>query len=76
MENNEKYLVAKNIKELAVSTGKRTGKNIVQLAEKAGISKAAFYTYMNGEFAPSIFTLKKLCKIFNCSYECILGKVE
>lgn len=40
-----------------------------QLAQKIGMKKRAYGKYEEGEAEPSIYTLKKLCKIFGTTLD-------
>ena len=69
---SDKDLIVMNLKRLV----KNSSKKIDDIADDAKISRAILYTYLNGTHAPSVFALKKLCKALDCTYECILGKIE
>ena len=61
--------VARNISELVKSSGKTKA----QIAKEMKIDNKSFCAYANGETIPTLENFKKLCEIFNCCYEDILG---
>jgi len=66
---DERDFVAKNIKLMI----KSSGKNQAQVAREMAMTEANISDYVNGRAVPTIFTLKKLCQILDCTYEDILG---
>ena len=65
-------IIAKNIAEQI----KFSGKTQAQVSRELGINDRTVFYYTTGRALPSYETLKKLCKVLDCSYEDILGKVE
>ena len=52
-----------------------SGKSKTQIANEIGMSKSVVSDYLSGRLLPSIFTLIKICKALDCTYEDILGPV-
>ena len=68
----EKATIAKNIAALIKSSGKTN----TQIALEIGLSKNVITEYVSGRSLPNLLTLRKLCQIFDCNYEDILGRLE
>jgi len=69
---DEIELVSTNLKKYI----KWSGKSVTQIAAEAKIGRATLYEYIEGKTVPTVFALKKLCGILECTYEDILGKPE
>lgn len=44
-----------------------------ELAEKIGVARSSVANYENGLNFPNKGVLVKMCKLFNCDLECLLG---
>ena len=53
-----------------------TGKLPTYIAKEMGVSDSTIFGYMKGRNVPPLIQFKKLCKVLNCEYEDILGKLE
>lgn len=42
---------------------------VEEVCAYCGFSRTSFYDYANGKYLPDMYTIYKLCKFFNCSYE-------
>ena len=56
----------------------RTNKNLTQseLAEKIGCNQTAIGKYERKELEPNIETMIKLCEIFSCSIDYLIGRED
>lgn len=57
------------IKELRLSSNFTQ----TQIAEKIGVNQTAIGKYERGEIEPNFLILKKLCEIFQCSVDYLIG---
>jgi len=63
--------IGKNIAMLI----KSTGKSQAQIARELGIRNTTISEYIAGKVYPSMTVFLNLCKILDCSYDDILGKL-
>lgn len=56
----------------------RNGMNLSQkqIAEKLGITRSAYANYEQGTREPDFETLKKICFLFDCTSDYLIGKDE
>lgn len=62
-----------NFKENFTKLLKKSGITQSQLASKIGVSRGVITNYKNGDILPSYETLEKIKKVFNCTYDELLG---
>ena len=68
---NFKELVAKNLDELIKNSGKQ--KQVI--ADELDVDQSVISKFTNGKALPSPENIKKLCKILDCDYSDIMGKL-
>ena len=52
-----------------------SGKKKADIARELGVDHTNISAYANGRAFPSLITLKKLCRVLDCTYEDILGEL-
>ena len=53
-----------------------SGKMNVEIAEMLGLKKSSISDYLYGRSTPPLDTIRKMCKIFDCRYEDLLGELD
>ena len=70
MRGDETFV--KNFRIMLKSSGKKNN----ELAVALGLKNASITDYLKGRATPPLPTIRKMCKIFDCRYEDLLGELE
>lgn len=65
-------VIARNLVELI----KRSGMTHEDVAMKLGVGRTTISNYTTGYRKPDSDTIKKLCKVLDCTYEDLLGPLD
>jgi len=71
----KKFEIAQEITKNLNLTVRASSKNITQVAKEAGITQSSLSHFLSGRNTPSVFTLVMLCRVLDCNYEDILGRL-
>jgi len=69
--NEEREVIIENLSRLITSCGK----NQARIAKELEVTETAIGAYVAGRAIPSTTMIRKLCKVLNCKYEDILGRL-
>jgi len=64
--------IAKNIEMLV----KASGKTQTEIALAVGVNRVTVNDYISGKGLPSVLIVIKLCKVLDCDYADILGRLD
>jgi len=72
MKRNYDEILLSNLRTMI----KVSGKQHKEIAEALNVTPNAITEYLAGRSTPSTVTVKKMCKLFNCRYEDLLGELD
>jgi len=73
MTNDDmREIIAKN---LNILVRRPNSKTITQIANEAGLTQPSLSQMLAGQIMPTTFTVIRLCKVLDCNYEDILGRL-